>query len=145
MRLALDTDVLVNAHLPGLERHRVARSFLLDHLSQPVTLVVTPLVLHEWVHVVTDSRRFEPAVEMSEALEIAKGYLDRDNIDCLPVGEDAFLLATDLLARHRLGRRRVADTLLAATLLSAGVHHLATFNRKDYAIFDNLQIIDPEG
>ena len=145
MRIGLDTNLIVEAHLPGLPRHEIARSFLDDQLAvSDVTLVVTPLVLHEVVHVVTDPRRFDPPLSMIEALTLARAYVGGSNVECLAVDEHCLVLALDLLQRHRLGRNRVADCLLAATLLANGVHRLATFNPTDFAAFDPLRPIEPQ-
>jgi len=144
VRIGLGTNVLVQAHMPGLARHEIARGYLLEQLERPdVTLAVTPLVLHEVVHVITDERRFDPPVGMSEALAIARGYLGRSNVECLAVDEGSLLLALDLLARHRLGRKRVADALLAATLLAHGVERLATFDAGGFDPFQPLQAFEP--
>lgn len=144
MRIGLDTNVLLHAHLPGLGRHELARDFLLELLGSPdTTVVVTPLVLHELVHVMTDPRRFDPPVSIGEALALARGYVGRANVECLAVDEGSLVLALDLLTRHRLGRKRIADTLLAATLLTHGVHRLATFNPGDFAPFESLQASEP--
>jgi predicted nucleic acid-binding protein len=93
--------------------------------------------------VVTDPRRFDPPVAMSEALAVARGYLDRTNVECLAIGEDEFRLALELLARLHLGRRRIADTMLAATLLYHAVTEIATCNPTDFEGFEGLRVIDP--
>ena len=145
MKLGIDTNVLLQAHLPALDRHELAHRYLHRQLALPgVTLVLTPLVLHELVHVVTDGRRFDPPVAMTEALAIARGYLGRSNVECIPTDEGSLLLALDLLSRHELGRKRIADTLFAATLLAHGVHRLVTFNVADFRIFEDLIAIEPE-
>jgi len=73
LRRAVDTDVLIYAHLPSFPDHEAVRRYLLEQLRQVgVKLVVTPLVLHEFVHVVTDGRRFEPPISMGEATAIAR-------------------------------------------------------------------------
>jgi hypothetical protein len=41
-------------------------------------------VLHEFVHVITDGRRFDRPVAMTEALTLARGYLGRSNVECTP-------------------------------------------------------------
>ena len=145
MKLGIDSNVLLQAHLPALDRHVVAHRYLNRQLALPgVTLVVTPLVLHEFVHVVTDSRRFDPPVATTEAVSLVRGYLGRSNVDCIPTDEVSLLLALDLMSRHQLGRKRIADTLFAATLLAHGVHRLVTFNLSDFQIFEDLTAIQPE-
>jgi toxin-antitoxin system PIN domain toxin len=144
MKQGLDTSLLVYAHVPGSPHHQRVRHYLQVRLRDPgEVLVVTPMVLHEFVHVVTDPRRFDPPVAMSEALAVARGYLDRTNVECLAIGEDEFRLALELLARLHLGRKRIADTMLAATLLYHAVTEIATCNPTDFEGFEGLRVIDP--
>lgn len=144
MKRGLDTNVLVYAHVAALPEHRVVRAFLAGQLTRrDVTLVVTPAVLHEFVHVVTDPRRFEPPVEMGEALALARLYLGRANVECLATNAEALAEAFALVDRYRLGRKRLADTLLAATLLHHGVRQLVTCDRSDFETFSGLRLIDP--
>jgi toxin-antitoxin system PIN domain toxin len=144
VKRGLDTNVLVYAHVPGFSQHPRVRRYLLSQVQQPeVTLVVTPSVLHEFVHIVTDARRFEEPVSMADALAVARIYIGRSNVECIGPDEEVVLEAFDLLERHRLGRRRLADTLFAATLLHHGVRQIITCNRRDFEIFSDLEIIDP--
>jgi len=143
VKLGVDTSVLVYAHVAALPEHVAVKAFLARQLARrDVTLVVTPAVLHEFVHVVTDPRRFEPPVAMAEALALARLYLGRANVDCLATDADALVDALALVERHGLGRR-LADTLFAATLRRHGVRQLATCNPGDFAAFPGLQVVDP--
>ena len=144
MKRGLDTNVLVYAHVAALPEHGVVREYLAGQLARrDVTLVVTPSVLHEFVHVVTDPRRFEPPVGMGEALALARLYLGRSNVECVATDAEALADAFVLVDRHRLGRKRLADTLLAATLLRHGVRQLVTCNPGDFEIFTALHLVDP--
>lgn len=144
MRRGVDTNVLIYALMPELPHHGTVRGFLLDQLSDDnVTLVVTPAILHELVHIVTDGRRFNPPVPMTEALALARVYLEHTNVECISLNATTVSSAFDLLQRHRLGRKRIADTLFAASLLDRGIHELITCNLDDFRIFDELVLIDP--
>lgn len=145
MRRGVDTNVLIYAHMPESPHHAVVRSFLLDQLARDVTLVLTPAILHELVHVVTDNRRFNPPISMTDALALARIYLEHANVECIPMEAQAVASALKLLERHRLGRKRIADTLFAASLLGQEVHELITCNPGDFQIFDGLTLIDPRG
>lgn len=144
MRQGVDTNVLIYAHMPESPHHATVRSFLLNQLSRDdVTLVITPTILHELVHIVTDSRRFDPPLSMSDALALARTYLGHANVECVRLDASAVATAFELMERHRLGRKRMADTLLAASLLGHGVHELITCNLGDFQIFDRLTLLDP--
>ena len=144
MRRGVDTNVLLTAHVPVLAAHGEVRTFLQRQLADPdVTLAVTPIVMHELVHIITDPRRFDPSASMSEAIALARRYLGRTNVECLPVDVDSLDLALALLDHHRLGRKRIADALLAATLLTHGVSERITCNPGDFVVFEGLRVTDP--
>lgn len=144
MKRGLDTNVLIYAHIPAFEVHGQVRRFLLEQLQTPdVTLVITPSVLHEFIHVVTDMRRFEAPLTTAEAAAVARLYLGKSNVDCLAPDGKIVLEALGLLERYDLGRKRIADTLFAATLLHHGVQEVITCNPGDFDVFEGLTTIDP--
>jgi predicted nucleic acid-binding protein len=130
--------------MAAMPEHAVVSAFLSRLLAErDTTLVVTPAVLHEFVHVVTDPRRFEPPVSMGEALAVARLYLGRPNVECVPTDAQGLADALELVERHALGRKRLADALFAATLLRHGVRQLITRNASDFAVFSGLRLVDP--
>lgn len=144
MKIAVDTNILIYAQMARFPEHERARSWIYHQLEQAdVTLVTTPLILSEMVHVITDPRRFEPPVPVREAIEIARNWIGRSNVECLAVDEEAASLSFDLIDRHGLGRNRLADTMLVATMLVHEVALLATRNTQDFSIFSQLRLIDP--
>lgn len=144
MKRGVDSNVLILTHLPALADHRKVRSFMSEQIEDPdVILVLTPGVLHEFVHVVTDERRFEPPVGMAEALALARLYLGRKNVEIVSADEAGLAEAFRRMERHGLGRKRIADTLLATTLIHHGVGELITCNPRDFQLFDDLSVVDP--
>lgn len=144
VRRGVDTNVLVYLHMPSLPEHTQVRRYLLGQLRRPdVRLVLTPHILHEFIHTITDSRRFEPAVSMAEAVAIARLYLGRPNVEMLASDDACLILALQWLENFGLGRKRIADTLFAATLVHYGVEELITSNGDDFKIFPKLRLIDP--
>ncbi len=144
MKRGLDTNVLIYAQMPVFPEHKIVRKFLLAQLAiSDMTLVVTPSILHEFVHIVTDGRRFDPPVTMVQAIMLARLYLGRNNVDCVSTNESILLEAFNLMEHYNLGRKRIADTLFAATLMHFGIRELITCNPDDFRLFKDLKIIDP--
>ncbi len=143
MKVGIDTNVLIVAALPELHGHVEVKRVLSDLLRAEATLALTPAILHELIHVITDPKRFERPLSMVEASALARYYLNRSNVELLTTDESAVLLAVDLLEKHRLGRKRLADTLFAATLLTHEVARLVTLNSRDFRLFTDLELIDP--
>ena len=108
-----------------------------------VRLGLTPQVMREFLHIVTDSRRFEYPLSMPAALEMSRElWHSGSSFRALPDSgvHDALC---DLMSRLRLGRKRILDTSLAVTLRSAGIRRLATSNSHDFRVFPFLEIVDP--
>lgn len=143
-RLALDTNILVTLHMPVLPQHAAVRRAIL-HWSREggTTLVLTPIVMQEFVHVITDARRFDPPVSMSEALAISQSYLGRSTVEWVAPDESCLDLAFRVMDQHGLGRKRISDCVIGATYLRAEVDGLVTLDRTGYRVFPKLVVIDP--
>lgn len=108
-------------------------------LRGDATMAITAQVLAEFCHVVTDARRFERPLAMSEALNLCEQWWKAR--ECRPVLVDAEVGALFLtwMHEHKLGRKRLLDTLLAASYYRAGVQRLATTDWRDferYGVFE---------
>jgi predicted nucleic acid-binding protein len=144
--LGIDTDVLVAWAMAGAPRHAMARRlFEIEIREQEGMLALTPQVVHEFLHVATDPRRFENPLSMKEALHIAGALWDADEVMQVLPTADVLPRTLDFLSTFRLGRKRILDTALALTLNAAGVHRLATFNPDDFRVFAFLEVVSEPG
>ena len=143
MTLAIDTDVLVNWAMSGASRHRAARQLIETESDRPGGIGLIPQVLFEFVHIVTDRRRFERPLTMEEALRLVRELWDAPEVVRIIAGTTVLHRTVELLTLLRLGRKRILDTALAATLEEAGVSRLATFNRRDFEAFSFLEVVSP--
>ena len=142
--LGIDTDVLVSWAMLGAPHHEAARRLLETSIrSERAPIALTPQVFFEFIHVVTDSRRFARPMEMEQAISFTRGLWDAPETVRVMPGPTMLHRVLELLGSLRLGRKRILDTALAVTLSQAGVDRLATFNGRDYAVFDFLEIVDP--
>lgn len=138
----MDTDVLVHLVFEDTERHGAVRRLLRRELGEGGSMLcLVPMVIYEFLHVVTDPRRFAQPLEMTEAARWAADLCSRADVEHAPAPPLHRILA--LLRKHRLGRKRIHDTALAATLEAAGVRRLATFNGRDFQVFPFIEAIEP--
>ena len=141
--LGLDTDVLVHWAMAGSAHHVRVRQFLDRELQAGVRVGISQQTLAEFVHVVTDPRRFQQPLTIDESIDIARELWHSSSVQrILPVAEVQDSVC-DLMKKHRLGRKRILDTYLAATLEAAGIKRLATLNARDFRIFRFLDLVDP--
>ncbi len=142
MNAGIDTDFLVRLVILEHPAHQATRELRDRYLDRGDHFALAPQVISEFVHVVSDARRFESPLSMDEALKSAELWWNAAEVHQILPNEEAMKRFFHLMAKHRLGRKRVLDTLLAATYLSAGVTQFITGNAGDYRIFSELQLIE---
>lgn len=132
----IDTTFMVQVELREAPGHAAARAWLDRQLDQNGrTLALAPQVLTEFIHVVTDPKRFVLPLPMEEAIDRAQTWWEAKEVKPVFPTQDSSLLALQWLRDHRLGRKRLLDTQLAATYYASGITSLLTTNPADFATF----------
>lgn len=140
----LDTGFLVAAEVVEHAEHRDARATLARLLGASDQIAVAPQVLAEFIHIVTDPRRFTHPLDTTAARHLAEQWWTAP--DVVPVFPDyaATQLFLDWLQKFSLGRKRLLDTLLAATYRQMGIQSLLTTNPADFGVFGAFVCITPK-
>lgn len=145
MILGIDTDILVTWVMRGSPLHSAVRRFFEHEIQGRGGLLgLTAQVVQEFLHVTTDSRRFEHPLAMPEALRICRSLASSREVQWILPSSEVLPRTLDLLEQFSLGRKRILDTALAATLECAGVQRLMTLNRRDYEVFPFLELVGPD-
>ena len=141
----LDTGFLVAAEVREHAAHADARATLAQVLSAGGVIAVAPQVLAEFIHVVTDPRRFTQTLDMNAARHVAEQWwTSNDVVQALP-NPGAVRQFFTWMQQFSLGRKRLLDTLLAATYREAGIQSLLTTNQSDFLVFGVFTCIVPGG
>ena len=139
----LDTGFLVAAEVAEHADHADARTVLARLLGAGDFIAIAPQVLAEFIHIVTDPRRFTHPLDMTAAHRLAEEWwAAREVVQVYPDG-GATKQFLDWLARFALGRKRLLDTLLAATYRQAGIQSILTTNAADFGVFGAFMCITP--
>lgn len=133
--IGVDTSFLVAWAIQEHPDHQTCRELGETAAADGESFGITAGVLAEFVHVVTDPRRFERPLDPNTAAGIARFWLEAAEVQMLPQGRDVARLWLDWLAEHRLGRKRLLDTLIAATWHAAGIEKIFTLDPGDFTIF----------
>lgn len=141
----MDTSFLVSVEVMEHPDHDAARATLSRLLAAGDHLALAPQILAEFIHVVTDSRRFSQPLGMAEARRLAERWWTAAEVNRVFPNADATQQFLSWLKQLRLGRNRLLDTLLAATYLHVGVRSLLTTNPDDFAVLGGFALITPRG
>src|SRR5581483_3654646 len=115
----LDTGFLVAVEVSEHGAHAAARDTLARLLGARDQVAVAPQVLAEFIHIVTDPRRFARPLDLPTAVRVAEGWWTaREVVHAFP-NDAATRQFLRWLQQFALGRKRLLDTLLAATYSEA--------------------------
>jgi predicted nucleic acid-binding protein len=132
----LDTSFLVAMELAAHAEYSACRKQYQRLYKAGDSYALAPQVLAEFIHTVTDPRRFSLPLKMEQAVERAQMWENATGIiHAFPTTESS-LQFLDWLDKFKLGRKRLLDTMLATTYLANGISSILTLNRDDFTVFD---------
>jgi len=131
----LDTTFLVAHEVSSHALHRRVRLCCDQILARGDRLALAPQVLAEFIHVVTDDRRFAAPLAIEAAVERASNWWHAEEVLPIFPGTESARLFLSWLVQFRLGRKRLLDTLLAATWSEAGVRQILTLNWPHFNVY----------
>ncbi len=138
--IGLNTSILVAHAIAEHPQHEASQRWLDEEIARNQTFAITSGILAEFIHIVTDGRRFETPLAMSEALERAAFWSEAREVTLLVTDDAVNILWLKWLADFQLGRKRLLDTLIAVTWHAAGINEICTLNPRDFKVFDVFRI-----
>lgn len=136
-----DTSFLVAIEIEEHAHHATALRALSELLARRERVGITPQVLTEFVHVVTDARRFQKPLPMESALEKSRHWWNAEETDQVLPTAQVMGRFHDWMQQHQLGRKRLLDTLLAASFREAGITSVLTLNATDFTVFGEFSFV----
>lgn len=142
--IGVDTTFLVQLEIVESENHTAAWNFLRKKiLANKRILGLSAQVLSEFIHIVTDSRRFEKPLSMTEALEKAEYWWQAKEVQQIYPDYKTLQLFFEWMEIFSLGRKRILDTYLAATYYSQGITDIVSSDARDFKVFGCFTMMDP--
>lgn len=140
----LDTNVLVYATDPHAPQHAASYALVEEARLDPESgLCVTPQVLAELYSALTWARARSPRTP-SEAIGVLEVVLSWSGLRVLPVTAAVTRRLVALLRETPITGRRVHDMHIVATMLENGIRRIYTFNTRDFASIDGLEVVLPQ-
>ena len=141
--IGIDTSFLIALVVAEHEYHQHANAMLREAVGRAEDMALTPAVVAEFLHAVTDPRRFSNPLTMTDALADARFWWSAQQVRRVLTTPRAMELCFEWMTLHQLGRKRILDTMLAATLHAADVRRLFTLNPTDFRVFSVFELLAP--
>jgi predicted nucleic acid-binding protein len=141
--IGLDCNILVQIAIADHSANVRTLAAVQAEIQQGKRLVFPSLIVTEFLHVVTDERRFAPPLTMPEAVDWIEEFLTHPAVALLEPTQSSMNQTLHWMRQFNLGRKRILDTHLAAILYTNGVRRLLTSNPADFTVFDVFETIAP--
>jgi predicted nucleic acid-binding protein len=125
---------------PGHAEAQKLKARLLESAS---SFALAPQVLCEFIHIVTDPKRFERPLSTEEAVQRSSIWWNLKEVKNISASTWAIQRFHSWMVTHRMGRKRILDTLLAATFEEHQIDHVITSDPGGFSVFEIFQIVDP--
>jgi predicted nucleic acid-binding protein len=142
-RVAVDTNVLVYAHFPSSAHHAASYALLQRAERQEITLCAFPQVIAEFISVVTNPKRVNPAKTVVDAVQAIQRVLGSPGVILLPFPESATNTFLSLFLAHPVAGPEIFDRQLVAVMMEHGIGTMVTFNVSDFAGIPNVTAKEP--
>lgn len=141
--IAVDTNVLVQAHRSGLPGHRSALAWL-RHLAEGAIPWGLPVFcLGEFVRVVTHPRVLDPPSSVDEALAAVRSLVQSPSARVLSPGASWPALFEEAVREGNTRGNLAFDAQIVAVCREHGANRLLTRDR-DFARFAAIEILSPD-
>ena len=139
----IDTCFLIDLYWNDSPRHQKAMA-LYNKLANDdsVKIAIYNNCFNEFLHVITDSKRFENPFTIQEAIDVIDFWCDIENVTVLYPDDTSFKRTLAWMNMYKLGRNRINDTQMASCYITSGVSSIITANPNDFEIFDCFELKD---
>jgi predicted nucleic acid-binding protein len=135
--ILIDSNIWVYAINSASPKYTVARSYLLKNASE---LVISHQNILETLRVLTHPK-FPHPVPLERAMFHMGVLIDAVKI-IFPINSTVFT-AQELLEKYHLSSNQIFDAYLVATTLSWGIDTIATDNTGDFAMMQEIKVLNP--
>ena len=139
----MDCNILVQIAIADHPANGRTLAAVQAEIQQGKRLVFPSLIVTEFLHVVTDERRFAPPLTMPEAVDWIDEFLTNPAVALLEPTQASMNQTLRWMREFNLGRKRILDTHLAAILHTNGVRRLLTSNPSDFTVFNVFETSTP--
>lgn len=137
----IDTTFLIDLELAESPRHqRAVEMFNAWRAEKNSLLVIYSNVFNEFIHVVSDSRRFINPVPMETAIERCWFWIDNARVKVVHSSDDSLKRQLLWMSMNSLGRKRINNTAMAAAYAQAGVSKIITANPADFEMLNCFEV-----
>lgn len=138
-----DSNILVFAHNTASPFHSKAKKLLLSAVDGSLNAVLAPQNLLEFYSIITNPKRVEKPLSVSQVNLLVKEYLTSEVFIFIYPQDTTQSRTFELAKKHKIKKVEIFDTYLAATMFDNNVSIIYTDNEKYFKIFKDIKVVNP--
>lgn len=138
-----DSNILVFGHNVASPFHERAKKLIFSVTNQELQAVLSPQNLLEFYSIITNPKRVEKPLSVSNAQFVVREYLTSGVFVLVYPGETTFTKTFELARRYKISKSEIFDTFLVATMLDNEIDIIYTDNEKHFKIFREIKVVNP--
>ena len=140
--IGLDTCFLIDLYWQDSPRNKNSKA-LFSKLANDDSIQIGIYFncFNEFLHVITDSKRFQNPFSIKEAINVIDFWCDIDKVNVLYPNDTSFKRTVAWMNMYNLGRNRINDTQMASCYLTNNITSIITANPKDFEIFQSFTLL----
>lgn len=140
--LAVETNILVYAHVSALPFHPAALDALMELARSPVQWAIPWPCVHEFCAVVSNNRAFDPCISAEDALDAIDLLRKTSRVKMIGPEAGHLEVLRDVVRASGARGGAIHDARIAAICLEHGVDEIWTADR-DFLRFPGLRVRNP--
>ena len=139
----LDTNILVYYTFKDFDpiKHLECRETIDKLRNANIQISISTQVLREFYAVVTGKKYFKSPLEPKVAKEQVISFSTQFNV--LDINQDVLSQLIILIEKYEIRGQQVHDATIAAAMLTQSYNTLLSYNKKDFAVFQEINTIAP--
>lgn len=141
--IGIDSCFLIDLYWQDSPRNKNARALYSKIANdESIQIAIYHNCFNEFLHVITDSRRFENPFSIKEAINVIDFWCDLERVTVLYPNDTVLKRTLAWMNMYNLGRNQINDTQMASCYLSNNITSIITANPKDFEIFQSFELQD---
>jgi predicted nucleic acid-binding protein len=139
----LDSNILVYAINKKSPYYTSARTIVDTVNKGELRVCLSPQVLGEFYAVITNPWKLERNLSPQEAAGVIERFLLSDAVVKVYPKKSTLKLTLELVKHYQIMALKSFDAQIVATMLDNGVTTIYTVNEDDFAIFEEIKVVNP--
>ncbi len=140
----VDANDLVYAINENAKQHSASLKLVESGLNGEIPVCFTPQVFSEFFATVTNRKQITSVLSREKALSEIEDYFLKGKSDLVFAHRGTLDKIIELLKKYPVNAQDIFDLQLVATMLSNNITRIYTYNVKDFLVYSEIEVINPE-